>query len=144
MVKGTHMNRDLARIAKAFTLIELLLVLVILGVLAAYVVPKFTNRTQDAKITRTKADITTIKGQIAQFEIDCSRFPTNEEALAVLLEQPGNAKDWKGPYLEQVPTDPWGHPYLYRYPGQHNPRSFDVYSMGPDQQEGTADDIGNW
>ncbi len=129
---------------RAFTLIELLLVLVILGVLAAVVVPRFTNRAQDAKITRAKSDVATIRGQINQFEIDNSRFPTNEEGLAALVDQPPNAKDWKGPYLETMPLDPWQNPYIYRVPGQHNPRSFDVYSAGPDGQPDTQDDIGNW
>jgi len=130
--------------ARAFTLIELLLVLVILGVLAAVVVPKFTNRAQDAKITRARTDATTISGQIDQFEIDNSRFPTNEEALAALLDPPPNCPGWKGPYLKSMPQDPWGNTYIYRVPGQHNPRSFDVYSAGPDGQPDTQDDIGNW
>jgi general secretion pathway protein G len=127
-----------------FTLIELLLVLVILGVLAAIVVPKIAGRSEDARIKATKADISILEGQLDQFEIDCGRYPTNEEGLKALVEQPGNVTDWKGPYVKKgVPTDAWNRPYVYTYPGTNNPSSFDLYSFGPDGREG-GDDINNW
>lgn len=138
------MNRQRAIAHAGFTLIELLLVLVILGVLAALVVPKFTNRTQQARETAARTDIKSIETAIDAFEIDNGRYPSSDEGLAALLQAPANATSWRGPYLKgALPKDPWGNPYNYRYPGQKNPTGFDLYSLGPDGREGT-DDIGNW
>ena len=129
---------------QAFTLIELLLVLVILGVLALVVVPKFAGRSEEARKTAARTDISMLEGQIDIFEQDCGRFPSNEEALGALVTQPPNAPKWKGPYIKRgVPKDPWGNDYVYRYPGTHNPNSYDLYSTGPDGREGN-DDIDNW
>lgn len=129
---------------RAFTLIELLLVLVILGVLAALVVPKFTNRSQQARETAAKSDISTIENQINAFEIDVGRFPSSEEGLSALVAAPSNVTSWKGPYLQRgLPKDPWGNDYVYKFPGTNNANGFDLYSFGPDGREGT-DDIGNW
>ena len=131
--------------ARAFTLIELLLVLVILATLAALVVPTFTKRPEQAKVTAAVTDISNIELALDVFEVDCGRFPSTEEGLRALIEQPSNAIDWQGPYLKRgMPKDRWGNPYLYRYPGQHNVSSYDLYSCGPDGQEGGADDIDNW
>lgn len=128
----------------AFTLIELLLVLVILGVLAAIVVPKLAGRSEDAKIKAAAAEIAILEGSLDQFEIDVSRYPTTEEGLRALVEPPGNAEGWRGPYVKKgVPTDPWNRPYNYSYPGSNNPSGFDLYSLGPDGREG-GDDINNW
>ena len=127
-----------------FTLIELLLVLVILAVLAAVVVPKFTNRSEQARITAARTDIANLEGTLDALEIDVGRFPTTEEGLRALVEQPPSAKSWKGPYIKRgVPNDPWGNPYVYRYPGQHNINEYDLHSLGPDGHEGN-DDIDNW
>ncbi len=128
----------------AFTLIELLLVLVILGVLAAVVVPKLAGRGEQARLTAAKADISSLEGALDQFETDAGRYPTADEGLGALVNPPSNVKAWNGPYVKQVPNDPWGHPYIYRYPGIHNTRGLDLASMGPDGQEGTQDDIDNW
>lgn len=127
-----------------FTLIELLLVLVILAVLAALVVPKFTNRSQQARETAAKTDISSVQTSLNAFEIDTGRFPNSEEGLSALLAQPANLTGWRGPYIERgVPKDPWGNAYVYKFPGSHNTAGFDLYSLGPDGREGT-DDIGNW
>ncbi|HEV7299344.1 MAG TPA: type II secretion system major pseudopilin GspG [Tepidisphaeraceae bacterium] len=127
-----------------FTLIELLLVLVILAVLAALVVPKFTNRSQQARETAVKTDISNMQTSLNAFEIDTGRFPSSEEGLGALLQQPASVQGWRGPYLERgLPKDPWGNPYGYRYPGQKNTSGFDLYSLGVDGREGN-DDIGNW
>lgn len=126
-----------------FTLIELLLVMVILGVLAALVVPKFTNRTQDAKLTAAKTDIANLEVALDAFEIDAGRYPTTEEGLAALLQAPPNVTTWKGPYIKRAPNDPWSNAYVYRYPGQHNVNGYDLYSMGADGREGN-DDVDNW
>jgi general secretion pathway protein G len=128
----------------AFTLIELLLVLVILAVLAAVVVPRFTNRSEQAKIAATKTDIANIETALDMFETDNGRFPTSEEGLGALLQQPSSLAGWHGPYLKKgMPQDQWQKPYIYQYPGTHNPNGYDLYSFGPDGQE-SGDDITNW
>ena len=130
---------------KGFTLVELLLVLVILAVLAVIVVPKFTGRSQQARVTAAQADIANIEIAIDTFEIDNARYPTTEEGLAALVQQPSDLPTWKGEYLKRgVPKDPWGNPYVYREPGRQNTTSYDLYSFGPDGQEGGGDDIDNW
>ena len=144
------MNRRLglflnSRASRAFTLVELLLVLVILAVLAAVVVPKFTKRSEQARVAAATTDIANLSTALDAFEIDVGRYPTNDEGLKALVETPSNAKDWKGPYLKRaVVNDPWGHPYVYRSPGSHNPTGYDLYSFGPDGNEGGGDDIDNW
>jgi general secretion pathway protein G len=138
-------TRAPGRLTRAFTLIELLLVLVILATLAALVVPKFTKRSEQAKITGGRTDIANIEVALDAFEVDCGRFPSTEEGLRALLEQPSLATGWQGPYLKRgTPKDPWGNFYLYRYPGQHNITGYDLSSFGPDGQEGGGDDIDNW
>jgi general secretion pathway protein G len=129
-----------AAAGRGFTLIELLLVLVILAVLAAIVVPRFTGRTLDAQIKAARAAISNFSTQLDIFEIDFNRYPTTEEGLAVLLNPP----DGRPPYIGKTNfLDPWGNPYVYRYPGQHNTDSYDLYSLGPDGRE-SDDDITNW
>ncbi|MCY3023877.1 MAG: type II secretion system major pseudopilin GspG [Planctomycetota bacterium] len=131
--------------ASGFTLVELLLVLVILAVLAAVVVPKFTKRSEQARVAAATTDIANLGTALDAFEIDTGRYPSSDEGIKALMEQPSNAKDWKGPYLKRlVLNDPWGNPYIYRSPGQHNPSGYDLYSFGPDGQEGGSDDIDNW
>jgi len=133
------------RPARGFTLIELLLVLVILAVLAAMVVPKFTRRSEQAKATAAAADIASIEVALDAFEVDCGRYPTSEEGIRALLEQPAGVQGWMGPYLKRgVPKDPWGNAYMYRCPGQHNPNGYDLFSFGPDGQDGGGDDVDNW
>ncbi len=124
----------------AFTLIELLLVLVILAILAAVVVPKFTGRTEQARTSAAKADVATLKVQLAAFETDTGQYPSTEQGLSALVEKPGDLVGWKKPYLEKLPNDPWGHPYVYRCPGSNN-KDFDLFSMGPDGHEGGNDDV---
>jgi general secretion pathway protein G len=128
----------------AFSLIELLLVLVILAILIGVVATRFTGRARQAQVTRSQLDISNLSGQLNQFEIDNSRYPSSEEGLMALIQQPANAANWR-PYLDKnvLPTDPWGNPYIYRYPGVNNPNGFDLYSFGPDGREG-SDDITNW
>jgi general secretion pathway protein G len=130
---------------RGFTLIELLLVLVILAVLATIVVTKFSGQSEKAKVTATMQQISNIETALDAFEIQVGRYPTTEEGLNALVDQPNGAKDWAGPYLKQkIGNDPWAHPFIYKQPGVHNPKSYDVYSVGPDGAEGGGDDIGNW
>jgi general secretion pathway protein G len=133
------------RTRSAFTLIELLLVLVILAVLAAVVVPKFTKRSEQARITAATTDLSNMEVALDAFEVDSGRYPTAQDGLRALVEQPAGTTTWKGPYLKRIAAnDPWGNPYVYRAPGQHNPDGYDLYSFGPNGQEGDSDDITNW
>jgi general secretion pathway protein G len=135
-----------SRIHGGFTLIELLLVLVILAVLAAIVVPKFTNRSEQARQTAAKTDIKNIEGALETFEVDNGRYPSSDEGLSALLTAPAGLQNWHGPYIKGgggLPKDPWGNAYVYRFPGTMNPSGFDLMSYGPDGREGT-DDLGNW
>ena len=130
---------------KGFSLIELLLVLVILATLTAIVAPRFAGRSEEARITAAAADISNIETSLESFEVNCGRYPTEEEGLDALLEQPADLAGWKGPYLKRgLPKDPWGNAYYYARPGIHNKTDYDVYSAGPNGLEGDEDDIGNW
>ena len=128
---------------RGFTLIELLLVMVILAILAAIVVPKFTGRIEDSKIKAAKADISNLKTSLGLFEIDNGRFPTTAEGLGALISNPGNLTNWhKVLDKSSVPVDPWGNQYLYRCPNSSGDAgAFDLLSAGPDGREGTADVI---
>jgi general secretion pathway protein G len=130
---------------EAFTLVEMLLVLVILATLAAIVVPKFAGRSQQAKETAAKSQIANLEMALDAFEVDNGYYPKSGEGLYELIEQPSNAPDWKGPYMAKgIPVDPWGNEYIYLYPGRNNPDGYDISSMGPDGRAGNDDDIVNW
>jgi general secretion pathway protein G len=131
---------------RAFTLVELLLVLTILAILASIVLPRLTGRPTDAKITATKVQIANIGMAISMFEMDNGSFPKNAQGLQALVARPTDAQNtWKGPYLQvnKVPLDPWNKAYVYENPGKHNPAGFDLYSNGKDGLGGT-NVIGNW
>ncbi|MCE5280118.1 MAG: type II secretion system major pseudopilin GspG [Planctomycetaceae bacterium] len=139
----THRQRRTLQ-GRAFTLIELMLVLVILGLLAAVVVPRFVGQTQKGQIAAAKTTIGSIKTGLKTFEINCGRLPSQQEGLLALVQQPGNLNGWvKCLDANAVPIDPWGVVYEYRNPSTHG-LDFDVFSCGPDMQPDTADDIGNW
>lgn len=135
---------------RGFTLIEVLLVLAILGVIAAMVVPALLGRQKQANIDVTKQSIVGLEQALELYAVDHSgEFPTTGEGLESLLAAPNNDEKWKGPYLKEtnkVPLDAWGRALKYEYPGQHNTNGSkpDIYSSGPDKAEGTADDITNW
>jgi len=127
-----------------FTLVELLLVLVILGILAALVLPKFSGRTEQARITAAVTQISTFKTALEAFEVDTGSYPKGSDGLQQLLVAPADVTGWRGPYLSSdIPLDPWQHPYVYEYPGRVNTSGYDIVSAGPDGQMGTADDIMN-
>ncbi len=141
----SHSSTPQKNRAAGFTLIELLLVLVILGILAAIVIPKFSGRTEQARATAAVSQISTFGTALDAFEIDNGFYPKGKSGLNDLVQKPGNATNWRGPYLQKgIPDDPWNHPYVYENPGKHNPSGYDVMSMGPDGRAGTDDDITNW
>ena len=132
----------------AFTLIEIMVVVVILGILAATIIPQFIGTTQDAKVSAAKSTIAELESSLERFNLHLDRYPTAEEGLKVLVEAPsGDEKKWRGPYIKMLRPDPWGNPYQYRAPGIHHTSSFDLWSRGSggaDGGEGDAADIGNW
>jgi len=102
------------------------------------------GRSETAKISAGKVGLATIEMAIDTFEVECGRCPTTAEGLNALVAQPAELEAWRGPYLKAVPADPWRNAYVYRFPGQHNSDSYDLYSTGPDGNEGGGDDIDNW
>jgi general secretion pathway protein G len=129
---------------RGFTLIELLLVLVILGVLAGIVVPRFGGQTKRARETAATTQLSSFKTALDAYEVDMGSYPKGKDGLKELVTAPRNAKNWRGPYIETIPKDPWGNDYIYECPGKHNQNSFDLMSMGEDGRVGGEDDIVNW
>ncbi len=133
------------RMQTGFTLIEIMVVIVILGILAAIVVPRIMDRPEQARIVKAKQDIRTLETMLQAYKLDNFQYPSTEQGLEALVKKPTGlpeAKNWKsGGYLQRLPNDPWGNPYQYLRPGQHG--DFDLYSLGPDPQTST-DDIANW
>lgn len=129
---------------RAFTLIELMLVVIIIGALVAMVVPRLTGRSEQARRSAATADVrANMATALKLYELDNGNFPTAEEGLNALLENPGSAKNWNGPYLERKPLDPWGREYKYQCPGDHRRADYDLYSLGKDGIE-SDDDVNNW
>jgi len=129
-----------------FTLLEILLVVVIIGLLVGVAVVRLGGKTKSAQITATRMDINTFSVALGDYELQSGSYPTTEQGLQALIIQPSNVSIWKGPYIEaiRIKDDPWGHKYIYKCPGEKLPHSFDLYSAGPDGVEGNDDDIGNW
>jgi general secretion pathway protein G len=132
---------------RGFTLIEIMVVVVIIGLLAAFIVPQITGKVEQARVAKAKTDIQALDTALSMYKLDNFRYPPADVGLAALMVQPGGdaAKNWKGPYLKKLSKDPWNNDYQYVVPGKHG--EFDLYSRGADGQddgEGEGADIGNW
>ncbi len=134
---------------RGFTLIEIMVVVVILGILAAIAVPRIMDRPDTARLAKAKQDVRVVEGALKLYRLDNFQYPTTEQGISALVTKPGIQpvpKSWKpGGYLDRIPEDPWGNPYHYRNPGEHG--EIDVYSLGRDNRpggEGVDGDIGNW
>ena len=129
-----------------FTLFELLVVMVIIGLLAGYVAPKYMAQVGKSEVKAAKAQIDALEKSLDQYRLDTGHYPSQQQGLAALMSKPSDESKWDGPYLKKdVPMDPWGKPYVFRIPGEHG--EFDLSSLGKDGQPGgtgEAADIGNW
>ncbi|MCX7739235.1 MAG: type II secretion system major pseudopilin GspG [Hydrogenothermaceae bacterium] len=132
------------RTERGFTLIELLVVIIILGLLAALIVPRITGRVDEAKIETTKVQLKSLKDALEQYKLDNGNYPTTAQGLKALVEKPNTPPvptRWKQ-YLDKLPKDGWDEEFIYLSPGVNKP--YDIRSKGPDKTEGTEDDISVW
>ena len=132
-----------------FTLIEIMVVVVIIGLLAAVIVPQVVDKVDQARVAKAKQDITSLETALTMYRLDNSRYPTTDQGLSALSTQPTDPsiRHWRpGGYIKRISKDPWGNDYQYVYPGTHG-QEYDLYSLGADNQpggEGTDADVGNW
>lgn len=140
-----QMARTVRTAEAGYTLMELLVVLAILGLLAAIATPMVLRYLDSAKVSTAKTEISNLEGALDLFKYDVGRYPTTQEGLAALTAQPTGSENWNGPYVKKskAAEDPWGHPYQYRSPGQHG--EYDIYSLGPKGQDSAEKPaIANW
>lgn len=148
MSSSAPATRGLIRNA-GFTLIEIMVVVVIIGLLAAVIVPRVVGNVDKARVAKAKQDIQALETALTMYKLDNYTYPTSEEGLKALVEKPDdpNVQNWRqGGYLQHLPNDPWNHPYQYQVPSTHG-GDYDLYSLGADGQpggDGDNADIGNW
>jgi general secretion pathway protein G len=145
--RSKHPRRRNRRGELGFTLVEILVVITIIGLIMGLVGPRVLNYLTESKAKAAKIQIESFSSALDLYFLDTGRYPASSEGLAALVQRPGNAQAWNGPYLKggMVPNDPWGNPYVYRAPGQHG--TYDIVSYGADGQEGgggTGTDITSW
>ncbi len=132
---------------QGFTLMELLIVMVILGLLAALVAPKFAGQAGKAELKAAKEQISLFETALDIYRLEVRKYPTTDQGLQALRFKPDDVKNWKGPYIKKIPVDPWGNEYQYKKPGNHN-KDYDLFSYGADGQEGGEEaedkDVTNW
>lgn len=134
---------------RGFSLIELMVVLIILALLVTVIAPNVIGKSDDAKVTKARADIGVLESLLDQYYLNLGQYPTNEEGLDALYKAPDGAGErWKGPYTKKpIPLDPWGEPYNYASPGTHTSNAYEIWSYGRDRQEGGEGydaDITSW
>lgn len=144
--KSYSVVQSLRRKRSGFTLLELLVVMVIIGLLAGYVGPKYFSQIGKSQVKTARAQLDALEKALDQYRLDTGRYPAMEQGLAALITRPANEPKWDGPYLKKsVPADPWGNAYVYKIPGEHG--EFDLLSYGKDGQaggSGEAADVTNW
>lgn len=141
IAKDACMKEHADKFSKGFTLLELLVVLVIVGLLVGIVGPRLFGNVSKSEITTARAQIDVLSKALDQFRLDVGRYPSSQEGLAVLVTPVSGEARWRGPYLRKdVPPDPWGMPYQYKYPGSKQSDDFDLYSFGPDKTPGGSGD----
>jgi len=146
-IPARWLRRRARRAERGFTLVEILVVITIIGLIMALVGPRVINYLGEAKVKAAKIQIESFSSALDLYYLDAGRYPSSSEGLGALAQRPGGASSWNGPYVKGgvVPNDPWGHPYVYRAPGEHG--AYDIVSYGSDGQEGgtgTAADIVSW
>jgi general secretion pathway protein G len=148
-ISGGSMPSRHARPARGFTLIEIMVVVVIIGLLAAFILPNVFGNVEKAQINKAKADIGALETALTMYKLDNYKFPSTDLGLTALWQRPNDptVRNWReGGYIKRISADPWGNPYQYVYPGQRG-QDYDLYSFGADGQEGGEGvnaDIGNW
>jgi general secretion pathway protein G len=142
----TYHSKNILNRQEGFTLVELIVVVIIIGLLSGLVLPQFIKQSEKATAKAAKAQIELLGTALDTFRLDVSRYPTSQEGLQALTQKPGGVDRWDGPYLKKdVPNDPWGKPYIYKSPGDHGP--YDILSYGADGVPGGEEndrDVASW